>query len=73
MTESILTSLALVVEYKSGLDKEGKDVYKKQRYSKISEDATDEDLYDVGNAIGQVIDTQTYRVSKENKFELIRL
>ncbi|WP_315115582.1 DUF1659 domain-containing protein [Clostridium intestinale] len=73
MTESILTSLALVVEYKSGLDKEGKDVYKKQRYSKISEDATDEALYDVGNAIGQVIDTQTYRVSKENKFELLKL
>jgi hypothetical protein len=73
MTESILTSLALVVEYKSGLDKEGNDVYKKQRYSKISEDATDEDLYDVGNAIGQVLDTQTYRVSKENKFELLNL
>ncbi len=73
MTESILTSLALVVEYKSGLDKEGKDVYKKQRYSKISEDATDEALYSVGNAIGQVIDTQTYRISKENKFELLNI
>ncbi|WP_286907031.1 DUF1659 domain-containing protein [Clostridium sp. UBA1652] len=73
MTESILTSLALVVEYKSGLDKEGNDVYKKQRYSKISEDATDEALYYVGNAIGQVLDTQTYRVSKENKFELFHV
>ncbi|WP_238904099.1 DUF1659 domain-containing protein [Clostridium sp. YIM B02506] len=73
MTEVILTSLALVVEYKSGLDKEGNDVYKKQRYSKISENATDESLYDVGNAIGQVLDTQTYRVSKENKFELFHV
>lgn len=73
MTESILTSLALVVEYKSGLDKEGNDVYKKQRYSKISENSTDEALYDVVNAIGQVLDTQTYRVSKENKFELFNV
>jgi len=73
MTESILTSLALVVEYKSGLDKEGNDVYKKQRYSNISEAATDEALYDVGNAIGKVIDTQIYRISKENKFELLNI
>lgn len=73
MAEAILTSLALVVDYKSGINEEGKDVYKKQRYSNISESATDDALYDVGKAIGQVINTEIYRISKENKFEFLSL
>lgn len=71
MAESVLTSQSLVVKYQSGIDKEGKEVYKRQTYANISSSATDDNLCAVGNAIGAVLNTQIYSVMKENKFELI--
>ncbi|WP_315115958.1 DUF1659 domain-containing protein [Clostridium intestinale] len=73
MTESILTRLALEIQYKSGLDKEGKDVFKKMSFSNIKEEASDDSMSKVANAIGNLLDTQTYRVSKNTKHELIEL
>lgn len=73
MTESILTRISLEMEYKAGLDKEGKDVFKKQSFIGIKEDASDEALCIIGNSIGDILDTQIYRVSKGLKYELINL
>lgn len=73
MTETILTSQSLVIEYKSGINEEGKDVFKRQRYSNLSESAADDSLYEIGNAIGQILNTEIYRISKENKFELLKI
>ncbi|MNI84257.1 hypothetical protein D3C73_1411460 [compost metagenome] len=73
MTESILTHLSVAVEYKAGLDKEGKDVFKKQSFSNIKDEASDESMSKVANAIGTLLDTQIYRVSKTIKYELIEL
>jgi len=73
MTESILTHLSVTVEYKAGLDKEGKDVFKKQSFSNIKDEASDESMSKVANAIGTLLDTQIYRVSKNIKYELIEL
>ncbi len=58
MTESILTHISVTVEYNAGLDKEGKDVFKKQSFIGVKEDASDEALYIIGNSIGDILDTQ---------------
>lgn len=58
MTESILTHISVTVEYNAGLDKEGKDVFKKQSFIGVKEDASDEALYIIGNSIGAILDTQ---------------
>ncbi|SHI97047.1 DUF1659 domain-containing protein [Clostridium intestinale] len=71
MTESILTRLSLEVEYKAGLDKDGKDVFRKFSISNIKEEASDDSIGKLGNAIGSLLDTQIYRVSKATKHEII--
>lgn len=71
MTESILTQLSLEIGYKASIDEEGKDVFKKQNFISIKESSSDEAICIVGNAIGKVLNTEIYRVSKEVKYELI--
>lgn len=73
MAESILISQTLVVKYRTGMDKEGKDIYKRQRYSNLANSVKDEDLCDVGHAIGAILDTELFSVSKENSFELLNI
>ncbi|MEQ8156845.1 MAG: DUF1659 domain-containing protein [Clostridiaceae bacterium] len=70
MAETVMTSQALVIRYKAGMDAEGKDVFKKQTFSNISNTATDDNLSIVGHAIGNILNTEIYSVLKENEFEL---
>lgn len=71
MAEAILTKQSLVIKYQSEIDKEGKEIYKRQGFSNISSAATGDNLCAIGNDIGAVLVTQIYSVMKENKFELI--
>lgn len=71
MTEIILTRLSLEIEYKAGLDKEGKDIFRKFSISNIKEEASDASIGNLANAIGSLLDTQIYRVSKNTKHEII--
>ncbi|MBL4930368.1 DUF1659 domain-containing protein [Clostridium paridis] len=71
MTEAILSSLSLVIKYKAGIDKEGHDVFKRQAFLNISDNASDDDLSIVGHEIGELLNTQIYSILKENRFELL--
>jgi hypothetical protein len=73
MFEAIETSLYLIVKYKAGLDKEGKDIFKNLVFRNINPDASYEDLYAVGEEIGKVLGTQIYSISKETTHELINI
>jgi hypothetical protein len=73
MVEAIETSLYLVVKYKAGLDKEGKDIFKNLVFLNINPDASYEDLYVVGDKIGKALGTQIYSISKETTHELINI
>lgn len=42
-------------------------------FSNIKDEASDESMSKVANAIGTLLDTQIYRVSKTIKYELIEL
>ncbi|AKN29982.1 hypothetical protein Ccar_03695 [Clostridium carboxidivorans P7] len=38
---------AMILKYKDGVDKNGKDVIKKQSFSKVKTSAADQDIFDV--------------------------
>ena len=73
MVEAIQTTVSLVIVYKSGLDKEGKDVFAKNIYDIDNPDVSDEELYRLGKTIAKLLDTQIYDISKEVKYSLIDL
>ncbi|WP_286908537.1 DUF1659 domain-containing protein [Clostridium sp. UBA1652] len=78
MVEAIETSLYLIVKYKAGLDKEGKDifrnlVFRNLVFRNINPDSSYEDLYAVGDKIGRALGTQIYSISKETTHELINI
>ena len=73
MVEAIETSFSLIIKYKAGLDEEGKDVFKRLIFSDLNPDASDEDLYAVGNKIGKILKTEIYTISKEINHELINI
>ncbi|MBL4933049.1 DUF1659 domain-containing protein [Clostridium paridis] len=71
MAEALLASQSLVIKYKAGIDKEGKDVFRRQGFSNISNEATVDNLSAVGHAIGDILYTQICSVLKEESFELM--
>ena len=73
MVESILVENVLVIDYKEGLDKEGKDVFKRTQITVNNTDITDDELFELGHAIGELLDTEIYSISKEIKYSLIDL
>lgn len=73
MIESILVENVLVIEYKAGLNKEGKDIFKKTQINVNNTDITDEELFELGHAIGELLYTPIYNISKGVKYSLIDL
>lgn len=73
MIESILVENVLVIEYKVGLNKEGKDIFKKTQINVNNTDITDEELFELGHAIGELLDTPIYNIVKGVKYSLIDL
>lgn len=73
MVEAIETSLYLIVKYKAGLDKEGKDIFRNLVFRNINPNSSYEDLYAVGDKIGRALGTQIYSISKETTHELINI
>jgi len=70
MAQALLTSKSLVIKYKIGMDAAGRDVFKRQGFSNISDIATDDNLYAVGTAIGNLLNTEIYSVLKEDSYEI---
>ena len=69
--KSILLESAMVIKYKTGVDKNGKDVIKSGRFNKIKLNSTDEDLFAVGEALGTLIKYPVLQVTRENESHLI--
>lgn len=66
-----LTGNAMILKFKVGVDKEGKDVFKTQRFSKVKSTATDENIFAVGNALGALLDAMNFEVLKESDYQII--
>ncbi|WP_040214835.1 DUF1659 domain-containing protein [Clostridium polynesiense] len=62
---------AMILKFKVGVDKEGKDIFKTQRFSKIKASAADESIFSVGMALGALLDAVSFEVLKESDYQLI--
>ncbi len=67
----VSTGSAMIIRCKVGIDQEGKDIFRNQRYSKIKPEASDETLYAVGNKLGELIDAVSYELLSETDYQLI--
>ena len=68
---SSLTANTLVLKLKVGVDQEGKDVFKTQRFSKIKSLATDENMFSVGKALANLAESISHEILKECDYQLM--
>lgn len=68
---SVKLKSTLVIQYVDGVDKEGKDIIKSQRFNNVKVSATDENIYDVGNILGSLLTVPIVGVLKEDKAKII--
>ncbi|CAB1262597.1 conserved hypothetical protein [Clostridiaceae bacterium BL-3] len=52
---SIMLQTSVVLRYKDGLDDQGKEIIKGQRFSNVKIDASDQDIYDVAKEIEKLL------------------
>lgn len=60
----------VILKYQNGVDDKGDPKFTTQRFSKIKDDATDDSVLSVGNAINTVIDSSLKEVFKEETYIL---
>lgn len=53
--QSTKLQTSLVIKYQDGVDEEGKDVVKSQKFSKVKVTATDDEIYNTSMEIGKLI------------------
>ncbi len=57
----------LVLKYKDGVDQKGKEIIKRQRFSKVKTTASDQDIYDVSLEIEKLLGKTLDEVIKEDQ------
>ena len=62
---------AMVIKCKVGIDKEGKDVFRNQRYSNIKPETSEETLHAVGLKLAELIDAISYELLSETDYQII--
>lgn len=60
-------SSTLVIKYKDGVDKNGKEIIKKQRFAKIKTTATEQALFDTAVEIGKLLGKTLDEVLREDQ------
>ena len=60
----------VILKYQKGVDDKGDPKFATQRFSKIKDDATDDSVLSVGNAINTVIASEEKEVFKEETYIL---
>lgn len=58
---------AMVINFKAGVDNEGKDIIKGQRFSKIKVNASDNDILLAGIALGSLLKNEFVNVVREDE------
>lgn len=56
----------LAIKYLAGEDKDGKDIFKTQKFQKVLKEAKAEDVYAVGQAIGSLLDDPSVEIVRED-------
>lgn len=70
MTNQNIVKSSLVLQYQFGEDSHENPIVKKQRFSSIKAEASDENIKSVGDALAALIDTSSITVLKEETIDL---
>lgn len=68
---SVKLKSTLVIQCIMGVDKDGKDIIKNQRFNNIKVTATDDNIYNVGNLLEKLLSVPVVAVLKEDKTKII--
>lgn len=68
---NIKNSTALVLRFEKGQNLDGTPKVASQKFSKINKSATDEELFQVGAAIGEVLTSYPVELKRVDDFSLI--
>ncbi|PRR72113.1 hypothetical protein CPAL_16000 [Clostridium thermopalmarium DSM 5974] len=66
MINSTNVKSTLAIKYLAGQDKNGKDVFKTQRFQNVKPSASDSDVFDVATALGNLLENPDVEVIREN-------
>lgn len=69
-TMSTLTKNSLVLRYSNGVDKNGKEKFKTQKFSKVKLGATDDQVRELGRVLGQLLVVDDCHAFQEKYFIL---
>ncbi|MBV7275707.1 DUF1659 domain-containing protein [Clostridium thailandense] len=65
--KSTKLSSALVIKYKDGVDAKGKEIIKKQSFSKVKTTAVEQDIFDAAVEIGKLLGKTLDEVIREDQ------
>ena len=68
---SLKLKSTLVLQCKMGVDKNGKDITKNQKFNNLRVNATDENIYEIGGVLESLLAAPTIGVLKEDKTQII--
>ncbi len=68
--EKTVESRSIVIQNDNGTSDSGKQMVKSATYSNVKDDATNENMYNVGKAIGQLKDSSLIAVKVSERFAL---
>lgn len=67
MAISTKTKTSLILTYHEGVDTNGKDILKSDRYGKVKITAADDDIFAVSQAIGSLKSSSLVKVAKQDE------
>lgn len=69
--KSTKTQSTLVIKFKAGVNTNGEDVIKSQRFSKIKVTGTDEDVFALGTALGGLLENDIAGIVREDQNTIV--
>lgn len=71
MAQAIITGSKLRLSYEIGLDDKGKPIFKSKTYANVVEEATTDQLHQVGQALASLSNYPLSGMERNDTFELI--
>lgn len=68
MATAILSGNSMIMKYKTGTNEKGDDIFGSQRFSNLRLDITDDELYEVGQALSGLMSTDAIYIRKQQDF-----
>ncbi|MBK1812257.1 DUF1659 domain-containing protein [Clostridium sp. YIM B02505] len=68
MATAILSSNSMIMKYKTGTNEKGDDIFSSQRFSNVNLDLSDDDFYEVGQALENLMATDAVYIRKQQDY-----